>query len=325
MLALAGLGYWAARPAAQLAPRRPPQMAAIVLASQRWASPAPAATSGPRDSIVRLALRQLGTPYVWAGTSPTTGFDCSGLITYVFSRFGVATPHATALLISAGRPVPRAQAQPGDIVVFTGTAEGSTMPGHAGIVISALGETPLRFVHASSARRESGVKVSQVENSGYERRFLQVRRVLDGAAGASPTLATIGQPVAPRPPARPAGAVAPLPAAAPTAAADLAVTLPDRLAPVPVRRRSRTGAKPAAAHPKVATATKRTVPASRSTAAKKATPANFLSKKAALKKPAPNAFPKKRVPRNPAPAGHKTTRPTAKPKPATHRATSKTR
>lgn len=131
-----------------------------------------------RDSIVGFALRQLGSPYLYAGMSPVSGFDCSGFVSYVFGHFGVPTPHSTALLIDVGQPVPRAEARPGDIVVFTGTAATSTTPGHAGIVISALGETPLRFVHASSAQRASGVKISQVEGSGYERRFMQVRRVL---------------------------------------------------------------------------------------------------------------------------------------------------
>lgn len=206
-----------------------------MLVSQRGASPAPAA-SGPRsDSLVRFALRQLGTPYVWAGTSPLTGFDCSGFITYVFGHFGVATPHATALLIDAGRPVPRAQAQPGDIVVFTGTAAGSTTPGHAGIVISALGETPLRFVHASSARRESGVKVSQVENSDYERRFMQVRRVLDGSA-AGAVVAGAGRPAASRPvaQARPASPMATLPATVPAVIVPTA-PLPAHVVPLPQR------------------------------------------------------------------------------------------
>ena len=127
---------------------------------------------------MRFALAQRGTAYCYAGTSPATGFDCSGFVQYVFNHFGVEVPHSTALLIGAGRPVARTQARPGDIVVFTGTAPGSTTAGHAGIVISALGEVPLRFVHSSSARKESGVKVSQVEGSGYETRFLGVRRVL---------------------------------------------------------------------------------------------------------------------------------------------------
>ena len=130
------------------------------------------------DSVVAFGLAQLGTSYRYAGISPLTGVDCSGFIKYTFAHLGVFVPHSTALLVSAGSHVARADAQPGDIVVFTGTAPGSTTPGHAGIVVSRRGERPLRFVHASSARRESGVKVSQVENSGYEGRFMQVRRVL---------------------------------------------------------------------------------------------------------------------------------------------------
>jgi len=281
-----------------------------MLVAQRGASPRPTPAGGPRDSIVRLALRQLGTPYVWAGTSPATGFDCSGFITYVFSRFGVATPHATALLIDAGRPVPRAQAQPGDIVVFTGTAEGSTTPGHAGIVISALGETPLRFVHASSARRESGVKISQVENSGYERRFMQVRRVLDGAAGAGPALATASRPL-PRALARPAGPVAPLAPAAPEVAPDLAVAPPARVAPLPIRLR---------AHARASTKTLKTT-GKPSAASKRRT----LTKPAAVAKKAVRKNPstRKAVTKKPAPISKKTTRPAARPKP--HRATSKSR
>ena len=262
----------------------------VVLVSSRSASQ-PAASLGQRDSIVRFALRQMGTPYVWAGTSPLTGFDCSGFISYVFGHFGVATPHATALLIDAGRPVLRAQAQPGDIVVFTGTAEGSTTPGHAGIVISALGETPLRFVHASSARRESGVKVSQVENSGYERRFMQVRRVLDGAAS---TLAS--RPSVARAPARPAGAVASLPAAAPQVAADLAVALPAKVAPVPVQPRLRT--KVIAKQPVLA---KRRGPAK-----------HVAAKKTAVTKPAAKKPIKKKVAKTG--AKHAPTRQKAKPK-----------
>jgi cell wall-associated NlpC family hydrolase len=170
-------GNWLYRqsPAPAVTEVAQPTLPIIWAAERRPASTPPA----PRaDSVVRFALTQIGTNYCYAGTSPGTGFDCSGFVYYVFTRFGVAVPHSTALLIDTGRPVPRAQARPGDIVVFTGTADGSTTPGHAGIVISAAGETPLRFVHSSSARKESGVKISQVEGSGYERRFMQVRRVL---------------------------------------------------------------------------------------------------------------------------------------------------
>lgn len=169
-------------PAIMLRPKaaavaRPDSLAPEGLAV-RPASPQPVLTTAKRDSIVFYALQQLGTNYCYAGTTPATGFDCSGFVQYVFTRFHVSVPHSTALLIDVGQPVPRALAQPGDIVVFTGTAKTSTTPGHAGIVVTAGPEGPLRFVHSSSAKREPGVKISQVEGTDYERRFMQVRRVL---------------------------------------------------------------------------------------------------------------------------------------------------
>ena len=158
---------------------RPAQTANRTTArSTVWKLDEPAAPNVARaDSVIKFAMLQLGTNYCYAGATPETGFDCSGFVNYVFARFGVQVPHSTALLISTGREVPRNSARPGDIVVFTGTASTSTTPGHAGIVLSNPGE-PLRFIHSSSARRESGVKISTVENTDYERRFMSVRRVL---------------------------------------------------------------------------------------------------------------------------------------------------
>lgn len=149
----------------------PPASAAQPVAYRLRPAPARA------DSVVAFALRQLGAPYRYAGVSPTLGFDCSGFLNYVYGHFGVAVPHSSALLLAAGQPVARAQARPGDVVVFTGTAAGATTAGHAGIVVTA-GPGGLQFVHSSSARRESGVKISRVEGTDYERRFMQIRRVL---------------------------------------------------------------------------------------------------------------------------------------------------
>jgi len=164
----------------RLGHRRPPSPVNSLPTHRVAYSPADLAKA---DSIVAFGLAQRGTPYVWAGTSPLTGFDCSGFIVYTFAHFGVPIPHSTALLINVGRPVARTEAQPGDIIVFTGTDKASSTPGHAGIVISGRGALPVHFVHASSSRREPFVKVSQVENSDYERRFMQVRRVLGMDAG----------------------------------------------------------------------------------------------------------------------------------------------
>ena len=194
------LGREAAAPAAR-------QSAALPATLTGLRTGAAGAHAGRADSVAAFGLAQRGTPYVYAGVSPVTGFDCSGFIMYTFARFRVTVPHSTALLIDVGQPVARAEAQPGDIVVFTGTATTSTTPGHAGIVVSARGEVPLRFVHASSSRREPFVKVNQVEGSDYERRFMRVRRVL----GPGATGQVSARPAVPVAATRAATAVAPLP------------------------------------------------------------------------------------------------------------------
>lgn len=166
------------RPAARPARVASAPAAPVVAAVHRTpGAPTPAVNDNRAEAIIRFAEQQLGTRYCYAGTTPAGGFDCSGFVYYVFKQFDISVPHSTAMLIDVGRPVERRHARPGDIVVFTGTAATSTTPGHAGIVLSEPGE-PLRFIHSSSARRESGVKISQVEGSDYERRFMQVRRVL---------------------------------------------------------------------------------------------------------------------------------------------------
>ncbi|MBC6609661.1 C40 family peptidase [Hymenobacter sp. BT507] len=169
---------WPRQPDSHAVGTAPTSVAPVVAVVQRtYRAPTPALNDDRAEAIIDFARQQLGTRYCYAGTTPAGGFDCSGFVYYVFKQFDISVPHSTAQLISTGRPVERSHARPGDIVVFTGTAATSTTPGHAGIVLSEPGE-PLRFIHSSSARRESGVKISQVEGSDYERRFMQVRRVL---------------------------------------------------------------------------------------------------------------------------------------------------
>ena len=67
--------------------------------------------------VVRAALGFLGVPYVWGGASPS-GFDCSGLVLYVFARYGVALPHFAAYQAEMGVPVAESQLEPGDLVFF---------------------------------------------------------------------------------------------------------------------------------------------------------------------------------------------------------------
>jgi cell wall-associated NlpC family hydrolase len=65
-----------------------------------------------------LALRYLGIPYRWGGASPTTGFDCSGLVMYVYAQLGIALPHQAAAQYAYGVPVSRSQLLPGDLVFY---------------------------------------------------------------------------------------------------------------------------------------------------------------------------------------------------------------
>ena len=69
-------------------------------------------------AVVRETMRYLGIPYVWAGATPSGGFDCSGLVLYVYAKFGVVFPHGATMQAHMGKPVSQAQAQPADLVFF---------------------------------------------------------------------------------------------------------------------------------------------------------------------------------------------------------------
>jgi cell wall-associated NlpC family hydrolase len=97
---------------------------------------APGSTAGARAAA--LARRYLGVRYVWGGESPS-GFDCSGLVQYVYSRVGVSLPRVTYQQWSAGRHVSRSELRPGDLVFFYGH-------GHVGIYLGGG-----RFIHAPHA------------------------------------------------------------------------------------------------------------------------------------------------------------------------------
>jgi len=78
----------------------------------------PAPTRQPRSEVVNIARRYLGVPYRWGGSSPSTGFDCSGFTSYVFRQVGVNLPRTSRAQINAGQRVSRADIRPGDLVFF---------------------------------------------------------------------------------------------------------------------------------------------------------------------------------------------------------------
>ena len=113
--------------------------------------------------VVPIALQYLGVPYVWGGSSPSTGFDCSGFIMFVFAQIGVSLPHHAASQFSYGTPVSREQLAPGDLVFFNGL-------GHAGIYIGGG-----QFVHAPHTG--DVVKISSIYESWYAATWVGGRRL----------------------------------------------------------------------------------------------------------------------------------------------------
>jgi cell wall-associated NlpC family hydrolase len=89
------------------------------------------------NAVVSIASRYLGVPYKWGGARPKTGFDCSGLVQYVFAQLGVPLPHYAAGQWYSPYAVwiPPTRLQPGDLVFFTGPDGTRAMPGHVGIYV----------------------------------------------------------------------------------------------------------------------------------------------------------------------------------------------
>lgn len=88
--------------------------------------------SGLAKQVVIEAEKYLGTPYVWGGESPQSGFDCSGLVQYVYSRVGVELNRTSQEQFKQGIPVQKSQLQTGDLVFFKSSGT-SSAPGHVGI------------------------------------------------------------------------------------------------------------------------------------------------------------------------------------------------
>jgi cell wall-associated NlpC family hydrolase len=155
-----------ARVAQQQADQRQASLAPTVPVT---APSAPSAPSAPPSSapparyggVVGIAMRYLGTPYVWGGASPS-GFDCSGFVMYVFSQIGVSLPHSSYAQYGYGSPVSRGDLQPGDLVFFDGL-------GHEGIYVGGGS-----FIH--SPHTGDVVKISSM-SGWYASTFVGGRRL----------------------------------------------------------------------------------------------------------------------------------------------------
>lgn len=127
-------------------------------------SAAPPADAGRGAQVVAIAMRYLGVPYVWGAASPSVGFDCSGLTSYVFAQIGVSLPHFAAAQYGLGSPVSKDQLQPGDLVFFRGL-------GHMGMYIG--GGNMIHAPHTGDV-----VKISPLSDPYYVANWVGARRVL---------------------------------------------------------------------------------------------------------------------------------------------------
>jgi hypothetical protein len=112
--------------------------------------------------VVDYAKRFTGIRYVYGGSSPRSGFDCSGFVRFVYAHFGLSLAHSSYAQFDRGRRISRAALRPGDLVFFDGL-------GHVGIYVGNG-----RFIHAP----HTGTRVRiQTLGGWYSSRFVGARRL----------------------------------------------------------------------------------------------------------------------------------------------------
>jgi cell wall-associated NlpC family hydrolase len=155
-------------------PRRLLLAVALAAAVFAFAAPVALARNDPQPAVpkakptlgsraAKVALRAVGVPYRWGGSSPAGGFDCSGLVYWAYGRLGVALPHSSYALYDRGVRVARSGLKPGDLIFFSGL-------GHVGIYVGRG-----RMVHAPQSGRL--VEVVKLGSSGYGGRLVGARRI----------------------------------------------------------------------------------------------------------------------------------------------------
>lgn len=108
------------------------------------------------NNIIAYASNFMGTPYLWGGTSPSTGFDCSGYTQYVYAHFGISLGRTTYDQINDGYGVSKDELQPGDLVFFGKNGD----PTHMGMYVGNN-----TYIH--SPRTGDVIKISSMDRPDY--------------------------------------------------------------------------------------------------------------------------------------------------------------
>ncbi len=136
-----------------------------------WPTKAETEPDSPQD-IVSIAESLVGSPYRAGGRSPE-GFDCSGLMSYVFEKSGRKIPRDSRSQALFGTKVELEDAQPGDLIFFKGTDLESNRIGHSGLIVAGAGQE-VEVIHACN---RGVVKEKIFELTYYRDRYVTVRRM----------------------------------------------------------------------------------------------------------------------------------------------------
>ncbi|MDR2459974.1 MAG: C40 family peptidase [Deltaproteobacteria bacterium] len=118
------------------------------------------------NSILKTAFSQVGNPYRYGGSSPETGFDCSGFVGWVYAQYGIDLPRSSRDMMSVGTPIDRSELRPGDLVFFNYGYH------HVGIY---TGDN--KYIHSPSTGKR--IQESDLNGRGRTEHYVGARRIID--------------------------------------------------------------------------------------------------------------------------------------------------